>query len=201
MWVLGNGESRQKLNVNNLQGTKVGCNAIIRDYQVDHLVCVDRRMVEEAIGYNTKIYTRKDWLDTYKTLGVMHVPDLIHQGTQRWDEPFHWGSGPYAVLLSAKITEERSKKDYDYNVVNLVGFDLHSKTKTVNNIYKDTKSYDAKDKNAVDPRYWIHQISKVFEWFPKLNFVIYQNKDWELPETWKKQNVSLDNLDNLLYNK
>ena len=34
-----------------------------------------------------------------------------------------------------------------------------------NNIYKDTKSYDAKDKNAVDPRYWIHQISKVFEWF------------------------------------
>ena len=165
MWVLGNGESRQKLNVNNLQGTKVGCNAIIRDYKVDHLVCVDRRMVEEAIGYNTKIYTRKDW------------------------------------LLSAKITEERSKKDYDYNVVNLVGFDLHSKTKTVNNIYKDTKSYDAKDKNAVDPRYWIHQISKVFEWFPKLNFVIYQNKDWELPETWKKQNVSLDNLDNILYNK
>ena len=129
------------------------------------------------------------------------MPDLIHQGTQRWDEPFHWGSGPYAVLLSAKITEERSKTDYDYNVINLIGFDLYSKTKTVNNIYKDTKSYDAKDKNAVDPRYWIHQISKVFEWFPKLNFVIYQNKDWELPETWKKQNVSLDNLDNLLYNK
>ena len=45
MWVLGNGESRQQVNVKNLKGIKIGCNAIIRDYKVDHLICVDRRMV------------------------------------------------------------------------------------------------------------------------------------------------------------
>jgi len=193
MWVIGNGESRQQVNLKNLKGIKIGCNAIIRDYKVDHLICVDRRMVEEAIGYNTKIYTRRDWLPTYKSFNVLHVPDLIHQGTERWDDPFHWGSGPYAVLLSATLESS--------NKINLVGFDLYSSTKTVNNIYKGTKSYDGIDKNAVDPRYWIHQISKVFEWFPKNKFKIYQNKNWIIPESWKKDNVSLDNLDNILYNK
>ena len=192
MWVLGNGESRQQVNVKNLKGIKIGCNAIIRDYKVDHLICVDRRMVEEAIGYNTKIYTRKDWLSTYKNFNVMHVPDLIHQGKERWDEPFHWGSGPYALLLAATL---KSKK------INMLGFDLYSKTKTVNNIYKGTKSYDPIDKNPVDPRYWVHQISKVFEWFPKTKFKIYQTKDWSMPESWKKGNVSLDNIENLYYNK
>ena len=78
------------------------------------------------------------------------MPDLI-QLAHKDGMNLHWGSGPYAVLIIAKITEERSKTDYDYNVINLIGLILYSKTKTVNNIYKDTKSYDAKDKNAVDP--------------------------------------------------
>ena len=191
--VIGNGESRSTVDLSRVNIKKIGCNAIHRDYYVDHLICVDRRMVEEAIGYNTKIYTRKDWLDTYKTLGVMHVPDLIHQGTERWDEPFHWGSGPYAVLLSSTLCNDRT--------VSLLGFDLHSATTTVNNIYKGTPNYDPIDKNPVDPRYWIHQISKVFEWFPKIHFKIYQTEHWTLPESWIKHNVSLDNLDNLIYNK
>ena len=40
---------------------------------------------------------------------------------------------------TTKITEERSKTDYDYNVINELVLIL-SKTKTVNNIYKDTKA-------------------------------------------------------------
>ena len=52
-------------------------------------------------------------------------------------------------------------------------------------------------KNAVDPSYWIHQISKVFEWFPKITFTIYQENLWQLPKTWKKDNVLLDRISNL----
>ena len=52
MYVFGNGESRTSVNIDKLEGTKVGCNAIYRDYTMDHLICVDRRMVQEALESN-----------------------------------------------------------------------------------------------------------------------------------------------------
>ena len=197
MWAIGNGESRSAIDINKLQGPKVGCNAIMRDYYTDYLVCVDRRMVEEALnrGVNTNgtlVYTRPDWYPRYKTLKVREVPPLPYKGEQRWDEPFQWGSGPYAVLIAAAFAKERE--------VNLIGFDLWSTTKQVNNIYKDTPHYDPADKRAVDPRYWIHQIGMVFECFPKIKFTIYQESDWKLPQAWNYPNVLVDKISNISYN-
>lgn len=197
MWAIGNGESRTNIHIDNLEGLKVGCNAIYRDYYTDYLVCVDRRMMQEALsaGANiqgTRIYTRPDWCNQFKTLHVREVPELPYKGTERWDEPFQWGSGPYAVLIAAMKSEEHE--------VNLLGFDLHSYTKTVNNIYKGTQNYDATDYRAVDPRYWIHQISMVFKHFPNVQFTIYQESKWNIPKAWIKANVTVDNISNIYYN-
>jgi hypothetical protein len=153
-------------------------------------------MVEEALRGNantkgTLIYTRPDWVDRYVAKGIRTVPPLPYKGEKRWDEPFQWGSGPYAVLIAALFAKER--------YVNLIGFDLGSKTKTVNNIYKGTPNYDDADKRAVDPRYWIHQIGMVFNCFPKIQFTIY-NDDWELPKAWKYSNVVVDTISNIRYN-
>lgn len=190
MLVIGNGESRKGLNLNTFDDVKIGCNAIARDVNVDHLVCVDRRMVSEALENNFKnnIYTRHDWLDQFKKFkNVKPVPKLPYQGDLRMDHPFQWGSGPYAVLLSTIYAKR----------IRMIGFDLHSNSDTVNNIYKDTSNYDKSNKRAVDPRYWIHQIAKVFELFPKKKFTIYQTHDWILPDRWKFKNVSVDTIDNL----
>ena len=69
MIVIGNGESRQGIDINELQSEKVGCNAIIRDFTVHHLVCCDKRMVAEAINNkrisNQNIYTRSDWQNLF----------------------------------------------------------------------------------------------------------------------------------------
>lgn len=185
--IIGNGESRLGVDISQCQGVIVGCNAIHRDFAVDHLVCVDRRMVKDAQSNNFsgKIYTRKDWVGQFD--GVEIVPDLPYHGSQRWDEPFQWGSGPYAVLLGCLLSED----------IHMLGFDLHSKTKTVNNIYKGTNGYDAENKHAVDPRYWIHQIGKLIHIFPYKHFTIYNDNDWTLPESWKMPNVSVDNTSNL----
>jgi hypothetical protein len=153
-------------------------------------------MVEEALRGNantngTLIYTRPDWVNRYVARGIRTVPPLPYKGDERWDEPFQWGSGPYAVLVAATYAKER--------YVNLIGFDLGSKTKTVNNIYKGTPNYDDADKRAVDPRYWIHQIGMVFNCFPKIQFTIY-NDDWELPKAWKYSNVVVDTISNIRYN-
>src|SRR6056300_276264 len=196
MVVIGNGESRKAININNLPDFKIGCNAVVRDYWVNHLICVDRRMFDEAAQKHADnfkfIYTRKDWLNGRDHIkNLLTVPELPYKGHQRPDEPFHWGSGPYAVLLGALLD----------NSVKLLGFDLHSRNTKVNNIYKDTENYDPSTKTAIDPRYWIHQIGKVFECFPKHKFVIYTDRDWECPNFWNRPNVSVDNYSKLLYNK
>ena len=190
MLVIGNGESRKELNLNTFDDVKIGCNAIARDVNVDHLVCVDRRMVTEALENNFKntIYTRHDWLGQFKKFkNVKPVPKLPYEGNLRMDHPFQWGSGPYAVLLATKFTKN----------INLIGFDLYSETPHVNNIYKDTEHYDKSNKHAVDPRYWIYQIAKIFELFPKKKFKIYQKTNWTQPDSWKMKNVSVDNIDNI----
>lgn len=197
MWVFGNGESRKDIDLNKILDQKIGCNAIFRDYTVDHLICVDRRMVKEALDAEVNnlslLYTRKDWLNNFQSFKrIRIVPELPYAGSERWDNPFHWGSGPYAVLLAAKLCKEKQ--------VNLLGFDLYSRTNNVNNIYKDTNNYDCSEKRAVDPRYWIHQIGKVFECFPKVQFIIYQEDGWQLPKAWKHTNVKVDSISNIYYN-
>ena len=194
MYVFGNGESRTSININNIHLPTVGCNAIVRDYLVDYLVCADKRMVMEAIGraYKNLIFTRNDWINLFKeTANVRVVPPLPYTGTDRWDEPFQWGSGPYAVLVGAIYTKT--------NTVGLIGFDLHSETNTVNNIYKGTPNYIDADKRAVDPRYWIHQIGMVFKSFPKIQFTRYQD-NWELPKAWNQSNVMVDKISKIRYN-
>lgn len=194
MLVIGNGESRKDVNISLLEGPKVGCNAIIRDFDVDYLVCVDHRMLSEAINRRanetTLVYTRRSSLPQYyKEKFVRAVPDLPYQGTERWDDPQHWGSGPYAVLIGATYSKERE--------VRLLGFDLHSKDSKVNNVYKDTFGYNESDSRAVDPSYWIHQIGMVFQCFPKVHFTIYQETGWQLPKAWNYPNISLDRIENI----
>ena len=194
MYVFGNGESRTSVDIDKLDGIKIGCNAIHRDYVVDHLVCADRRMVNEAIDNNVNdyalVYTREDWIAQYKKFkNIKVVPKLPYTGTARWDEPFNWGSGPYAVLLAATLCKGPT--------VCLIGFDLYSPTATVNNVYKGSSNYDDATKRAVDPRYWIHQIGMVFECHPNLNFVVYNTETFKLPEAWNCPNVLLDKISSL----
>lgn len=196
MIVIGNGESRKNIDIDKINDVKIGCNGIMRDYQMNHLVCVDRRMMDEAIerkaNYHSLVYTRADWYSTYNKNNkrIRLVPDLPYTGSDRKDDPFHWGSGPYAVLLGAKLSKD--------NNVKLLGFDLYSKDKFVNNIYKNTNGYDNSEKKAIDHSYWLYQINKIFETFPKVQFTIYQEDIWEIPKDWKKINVSLDSISNIV---
>jgi len=192
MYVIGNGESRLLTDISQLTNT-VACNAMCRDMYVDDLVCVDRRMVDEAHKkYNNNyknLYTRRDWLvgrESYENL--YEVPELPYKGNTRPDDSFNWGSGPYAVLIAANKSEH----------IKLIGFDLYGINNKTNNVYKDSDHYNDSSKSAVDPRYWIYQIGVLFQVFKDKKFTIYNKKDWILPESWNKPNVSLDNISKLV---
>lgn len=190
--VIGNGESRKSLDLSSIKLTTYGCNAIHRDMVVDHLICVDSRMVVEALENpktnSSLIYTRTNWINQFSNFkNVKLVPDLPYQGNLRMDDPWHWGSGPYSVLLAAN----------NHNEINLVGFDLYSNNGLVNNVYKDTKNYLVSTKPKVDPSYWIYQVSRIFELNPTKEFRIFNSQDWKLPREWDLSNVHKENLEGL----
>lgn len=192
MLIIGNGESRSTVDIDSLKYTKIGCNAIHRDFKLDGLVCVDKRMATEAVDSKyhkqSTIYVRKDyWIVLRQEPNVRPLPELPYAGDAKWDQERNWGSGPYAVLLGAMSEDD---------TIRLLGFDLYSKDQHVNNIYKDTKHYARAETKAVDPRYWIYQIGKVFELFPQKQFVVH-NDNWTLPAQWKKSNVTLDSISNI----
>jgi hypothetical protein len=154
-------------------------------------------MVDEAVKNpnttSSEIYVRKDWFKYYNEnqhyKNIKKVPELPYVGEAKRDQPEHWGSGGYAVLVAAGL---------GFKNVSLVGFDLYSKDDKVNNVYKDTANYANSNSHSIDHSYWVYQISKVFEYYPNVKFTIFNKLDWQLPEEWLQNNVSFRNIDELI---
>ncbi len=187
--VIGNGESRRQLNLENYKDyTLIGCNAIHRDLKIDHLICCDRRMAAEATDNtetkDTLIYVRPTWFHFFRKIqknkNIRTVPELPYKGDLKRDDPDHWGSGCYAVLLASVL---------GFDEIELIGFDLYPIDQSVNNIYKGTQNYSRSDSQPVDPSYWIYQIAQVFK-YSDAQFIIRNHANWEIPKEWQKNNVS-----------
>ena len=189
-FVIGNGESRRQVNLEHYRSTHtiIGCNALHRDVNVDHLICCDRRMADEAIVNpnigDTLIYVRESWYHFFRKIlknkKIQHLPPIPLVGDTKRDQPDHWGSGCYAVLLAAHL---------GFKEITLVGFDLYPTRDRVNNIYKGTANYAKADAQAVDYSYWVYQIAQVFGHYPDVEFTIVNYANWKMPTEWQKNNV------------
>lgn len=189
--VIGNGESRKSIDIQKLTGriTLIGCNAIHRDAIVDHLVCVDRRMAEEAVANintcKTTIYVRDHSYDFFFKLqnkkNISLVPSIPNQSFDRIDQSRNWGSGSFALLIGSELPH--IKKIY------MLGFDLYGIGSSVNNLYKNTKNYSNEISHAIDPDYWIRQSSKIFKLCPNKEFIVVNHSDWKIPAEWQLDNV------------
>lgn len=187
---IGNGESRLELDLHSITSNfeTVGCNAICRDVNVDHLVCCDYRMVIESFEHitpTTQLYLRDEHYQIFKKSNkysnINPVPQIEGIINSRHSLPQHWGSGTYAVLVAAQRPN---------TTVYMVGFDLYSQTSLVNNVYKNTRNYASAQSLPVDPAYWIEQISQVFASYPHKHFVVVNTQEWELPPAWDLPNTS-----------
>jgi len=184
--VIGNGESRSSIDLENYRNdyVLVGCNAVHRDLNVDHLICCDKRMAEEAAKATAcpTIYTRTDWITYFKSTypNVEQLPELPYSGTLKQDLPINWGSGVYALLLATTLP---------VSTITVIGFDLYPTNDTVNNIYKDTVNYAKSSSRPVDYSYWVYQTAKLIELNPNKTFQFVNNEEWSIPLEWKKFNV------------
>jgi len=188
--VVGNGESRRGVNLESyrLTHTLIGCNGIHRDIKVDHLVCCDRRMVAEAIVNpnisDTLIYVRDSLYHYFRKIlknkQIQRLPPIPIVGELKKDQPDHWGSGCYAILLAAHLRFEE---------ITLIGFDLYPIHNKVNNLYKGTENYARVDAQAVDYAYWVYHTELIFKRHPQIQFTVINHAGWAMPKEWQKNNV------------
>lgn len=196
--VIGNGESRKDINLELLKKKfiTVGCNALHRDFIPDHLVCFDRRMAEEVTNNSatniSKIHVRKDWFHYFRKIkknkNVVEVPPIPYTSTAKEDDPTNWGSGSYAVVVGASLSD----------TVFLIGFDLYGTNNKLNNMYKGTANYAKIQATAVDPAHWIRQIGKTMSRLYHTKFVIINHPGWSIPKEWQLQNVQFMNVSDFM---
>lgn len=152
-FVLGNGISRQQVDLQNLKafGPIYGCNALYRDFVPSALVSTDRPISEriQDSGYALKhrFYTRKPIAGQ----GAYPVPQKY----------FGFSSGPIASGIAAI---DGAKAIY------LVGFDMGAANNRFNNVYADTEFYK---KSSAIPTFtgnWVNQLIAVMRDYPDVLF-------------------------------
>lgn len=151
-FIVGNGVSRQEIDLNNLVGRApiYGCNALYRDFDKwDYLVSIDQGMVNEvrkgegAFGNGVIIVPPEN----------MHYEPLEYSPRRRRNN---------AGMLAMETAISRG-----FDILYLLGIDfVLSGDISTDNVYKGTENYGPETHANKDDNY--HRI-KYFEWFARKN--------------------------------
>jgi hypothetical protein len=154
-FVLGNGLSRQHLNLAHLRncGPIYGCNALHREFTPDVLVSTDKPIAEhiQNSGYalTNRFYTRRP----LPNLGALAVKK----------DYFGYSSGPHAVSIAAQ--------DQHHHIY-MLGFDMGpNENNQINNLYAGTEFYKPVDAAPTFTGNWVKQIRKICEDFHQIKFI------------------------------
>ena len=154
-FVLGNGTSRAKLNLENLKtnATIYGCNALYREFEPDHLVAVDVKMVNEivATGYHN---THSVWTNPNKGINTKTNINFFspHKG---------WSSGPTALWFASQS---------GYKNIYIAGFDYQGLNGKFNNVYSDTFNYKRSGDSATFFGNWLNQTERTIREHPTIKY-------------------------------
>ena len=182
-FVLGNGESRKGIEINDLKekGTVFACNGVFRTHQPHFLIAVDPKMMLEISETDYVVHNKV--YSNYNAQYTKHQKLLDHV---QWFKPsLGWSSGPTALRLAC---------DQGFKEIYILGFDYQGLSEgnknnrfRVNNVFKDTRNYKKGNEQATFFGNWMNQTKKCLQDFKDVQFhrVIptgwYQPKDLE----WK----------------
>lgn len=154
-FVLGNGISRLLVDHTCLKsfGTVYGCNALYREFDPDHLIAVDAKMVNEIVASKYHL-SQKVW--TNQNRGITNTQGLRFLSPHRG-----WSSGPTAIWLACS---------HGFNNIFMLGFDYQGIKGLVNNVYADTHNYKSSKEPATYHGNWLTQTVKVIQENPSVTF-------------------------------
>ena len=176
-FVLGNGQSRKGIDLNNLKekGTVFACNAVYRTHQPHWLVAVDPKMMLEIAETDYVVHNKV--YSNYNNQYEKHKKLLDHV---TWSKPsLGWSSGPTALRLAG---EQGFKEIY------ILGFDYQGLAVDakknrfhLNNIYGDTRNYKKNNDEATFYGNWMNQTKRCLKDFPDAKFHRVIPKNWFKP--------------------
>jgi len=185
-FVLGNGTSRAKINVQELvgHGTIYGCNALYREFTPDYLIAVDTKMIREITTAGAQ-ETNNVWTNANK-----YTREL--KGINLFNPNLGWSSGPTALNFAS---HNGAKTVY------ILGFDyvgIGVKNELVNNIYSGTDNYKKVNDRATYYGNWQRQTSMVIKRFPSKRYIrVVETVNSFVPDAL----IGLDNLEHITVEK
>ncbi len=153
-FVLGNGRSRQTVNLEQLKqhGPVYACNAIYREFTPTVLIATDRPIAEAIQNSGYSLRNRFHTRQPLPNLGALPL-DSRYRG---------YSSGPNAVALACKDGFQR---------IFMLGFDLGTTNGQFNNLYADTEFYR---KSSAPPTFsgnWVKQILQLTTEYSNREFI------------------------------
>ena len=172
-FVLGNGESRKGIDINDLKerGTVFACNAVYRTHQPHFLIAVDPKMILE-ISESDYMINNKVW-SNFNSQYSKNKKIMDHCN---WFKPsLGWSSGPTALRMAC---------DKGFKEIYVLGFDYQghkdgSRFK-LNNMFGDTRNYKRRKDEATFYGNWMNQTKRILQDFKDVKF------HRVIPEHWFK---------------
>ena len=174
-FVLGNGESRKGIEINDLmgKGTVFACNAVYRTHRPHFLIAVDPKMIFEIAETDYPVHN-KVW-SNFNAQYNKHPKILNHVN---WFKPsLGWSSGPTALRMAC---------EHGFKEIYILGFDYqgHNQGKrfTLNNMFGDTRNYKKRNDEATFYGNWMNQTKRCLQDFKDVRFHRVIPKGWFRPK-------------------
>jgi len=180
-FVLGNGRSRLKINLENLKpyGTIYGCNALYREFDPDFLIAVDVKMIFEIES--------KGWQLTHSVWTNSNSKFKKFKNFNYFNPSLGWSSGPTALNMASM---------HGANEIFIIGFDYVGTPRgEVNNVYADTENYKKSNEKATYYGNWRRQTDTVIKSNPKIKY-------YRVVDEWNyNPEFNYDNFENISIEK
>jgi hypothetical protein len=182
-FVLGNGESRKGIDINDLKekGTVFACNGVYRTHQPHFLVAVDPKMILEIAETDYMLHNK-----VWSNFNAQYNKNPKIMDHVQWFKPsLGWSSGPTALRMAC---------DHGFKEIYILGFDYQGLSEgqknnrfKVNNLFKDTRNYKKGNEQATFFGNWMNQTKKCLQDFKDVRFHRVIPTGWYQPKdlAWK----------------
>lgn len=165
-FIIGNGRSRESIDLNKLEGVTIGCNALYRDFFPTCLFAIDGRMVKEI--KESTFPNERFWARSGRTTKMNEIKYKgSNSGVVAFRHAVNWGFGRIVML----------------------GIDLRSDaTGAVNNIYTGSNNYPKETVKSPKFQRWITQYesalkeAKTYQQFERIIHPTHSNllEEWTI---------------------
>lgn len=166
-FVIGNGSSRTNFDLRTLNGygTTYGMNAIHRQFYPNHLICIQRNHLQEALSWDLQnrlyLYTTFELTQLVKDPKIQIIPKFPFELASHTDQlESNFRTGSWALIMAAE----------KHDVVVCIGMDYNN-----GGVYTDSDNYW--QKTNIDYAPHMSQTFKIIDHYTDTQFIFVQDTD------------------------